>query len=140
MTLDDYFADVRRLVDDYALEFDEGSQMASLDVDPERRGRIRGRITFTDRTFMQVSEQVEIHDGEPTRRSYAYYLVIDGIEVWGHDNDPGHDPAIHRHGRRHETRYPDTERTLREMLEKGWETASDEDFWAYSDEATQEDS
>jgi hypothetical protein len=139
MTLDEYFGDVRRLVDHYGLEFDEGSQMASLNVDPERRGRIRGRIGFTERTFLQVSEQIAICDGAPVRRSYAYYLVIDGIDVWGHDKDPGHDPAIHRHDRGHLHRYPDQERTLREMLEKGWETAGDEDFWAYSEEASQDD-
>jgi len=113
--------------------------MASLRDDPARRGRIRGRISFTERTSLHVSEQIELREGYPLLLSYAYYLVIDGIEVWGHDNDPGHDPAIHRHGRRHEGRFPDKGRTLREMLEKAWETVGDEDFWAYSDEATQEE-
>lgn len=138
MTLDDYFGEVLRLVDHYGLEFEPGCDMVKLRGDPQRRGRIRGQIGFTARTFLAVSEQIEMRDGEPIRLSYAYYLVIDGIEIWGHDNDPGHDPAIHRHGRRHERRYVDKERSLRDMLEKGWETVGDEDFWAYSDEATQE--
>lgn len=140
MTLDDYFGDSIRLVDDYSLAFEAGCEMVKLRNDPERRGRIRGQIGFTDRTFLAVSEQIEMRDGEAIRLSYSYYLVIDGIEIWGHDNDAGHDPAIHRHDRGHARRYPDEERTLREMLEKGWETVKDEDFWAYSDEATQADS
>lgn len=112
--------------------------MVKLRTAPKRRGRIRGRIGFSERTFLQVSEQIEMRDdGELVRLSYAYYLVIDGIQIWGHDNEPEKDPAIHRHDRHHERRYPDQERTLRQMLEKGWKTVGDEDFWAYSDEATQ---
>lgn len=139
MTLDDYFGDLLRLVDEYGLEFGPGCEMVKLRADPQHRGRIRGQIGFTERTFLAVSEQIEIREGDAIRLSYAYYLVIDGIEVWGHDNDPGHEPPIHRHDRGHERRYPDHERTLRDILEKGWATAGDEDFWAYSDEATQED-
>jgi hypothetical protein len=139
VTLDDYFGDCLRLVDHYGLAFEPGCEMVKLRTDPDRRGRIRGKVGFTNRTFLAVSEQVEMQDGEPIRLSYSYYLIIDGIEVWGHDDDPGHDPAIHRHSRKHAQRYPDQKRTLGEMLEKGWTTAGDEDFWAYSDEATQED-
>jgi hypothetical protein len=101
LTLDDYFGDVLRLVDDYGLAFEPGCQMVKLRADPERRGRIRGRLGFSERTFLAVSEQIEIQDGEPVKRSYSYYLVFDEIEVWGHDNDPGHDPAVHRHDREH---------------------------------------
>jgi hypothetical protein len=138
LTLDEYFAEILRVVDNYGLDFDAGSEMVKL-RGHEARGRIRGRITLTERTSLHVSEQVEIRDGEAVRLSYAYYLVMDEIDVWGHDNDPGHNRAVHRHDRRHERRYPDVERTLGEMLEKGWTMAQDEDFWAYSDEATQED-
>lgn len=139
MTLDDYFADVMRVVDNFGLDFDAGSEMAKLRPGDERRGRIRGRISLTDRTFLAVSEQIEMRDGKPVRLSYAYYLIIDGIEVWAHDHDPAKDPAIHRHSRRHERRSPDTERALEEMLEKGWKTAENEDFWAYSDEVEEDD-
>jgi hypothetical protein len=137
LTLDDYFGEVLRAVEDYGLEFEPGCEMVKLRTDPEHRGRIRGRVGLTSRTFLAISEQIELRDGVPVRLSYSYYLVIDGIDVWGHDNDPGHDPPIHRHGRQHE-RYPDHERMLREILEKGWETAGEEDFWAYSDDAMQE--
>ena len=60
-----------------------------------------GRILVSDRTFVHVSERVEVCGAGIHRTDYAYYLIIDGGDVWGYERDPTHDPAVHRHDRDH---------------------------------------
>jgi hypothetical protein len=127
VTLDDYFDRVVRLVENQSLTFEDGFEMLERIGSNGTAGRIRGRLVFSDRTFLSVSEQLEMVDGEPVRRTYAYYCVLDGIDVWAHDNDPSH--GIHAHNRSHD-RLPDEERSLKEIIEKAWVVASDEDYWA----------
>lgn len=40
------------------------------------------------------------------RSEYAYFLVVDGEEVWGEERDLSHDPAVHRHTTSDHTREP----------------------------------
>jgi hypothetical protein len=129
LTLAEYFDAIHRLVADNSVRFEPGFEMLELEGSDGQRGRLRGRVGFTERTFLQVSEQIEIRDAVPVRLSYAYYLILDGEEVWAHENDPSHPVAIHQHDRDH-NRLVDEERTLREVIAKAWDTASDEDFWA----------
>src|SRR4051812_38288808 len=90
-----------------------------------KRGRIWGRILLTDRTFLQVSERVEVSGGSARRTEYAYFLVIDGAEVWGYERDPTHDPAVHKHDRTH-ARAPCEPVSFKRALEMAWESASEE--------------
>jgi hypothetical protein len=129
LTVGEYFDHVRRLVAANSLVFEPGFEMVELRGSNGRDGRIRGRLGFTERTFLQVMERIQIRDGAPVRLEYAYYLILDGQEIWAHDNDPSKPMPLHQHDRDH-NRLPDHERTLQEVIAKAWETASDEDFWA----------
>jgi uncharacterized protein DUF6516 len=129
LTIHDYFDRVHRVVADNSLQFEEGFEMLERTGSRGLAGRVRGRLVFTERTFLDVMERVEIRGGEPVPLSYAYYLILDGEELWAHENDPTHPMPVHRHDSQHR-RHPDEERTLSEVIAKAWDTVSDEDFWA----------
>lgn len=62
-----------------------------------QRGRIFGQVSLTDDAFLALSERVVVRAGHVHREEYAYFLVIDGAEVWGYERDLSHDPAVHKH-------------------------------------------
>lgn len=48
--------------------------------------------------FLSVSETVVVTDEQSIHREeYAYYLIVDQVEVWGWERDLSHDPPVHRH-------------------------------------------
>lgn len=65
------------------------------------RGQVFGHVTLTDDAYLQVTEVVVIEDGVPHREEYHYFLVIEGVEIFGFERDPTHDPPVHSHGREH---------------------------------------
>jgi hypothetical protein len=130
----EYFESKRREVSEASLVLDEGDlQFIVLDGSGGQRGRVWGRIGFTERTFLQVSELVVVAGSGVHRKEYAYYLIIDGAEVWGYERDLTHDPAVHRHDRNH-NREPCDAVSFKQVLEMAWETASEEDSWEPMDE------
>jgi hypothetical protein len=128
--LDEYFDSVERLLASNGLIFEDGAIMLALEHPSKERGRVEGRIVFSDRTFLEVRELVEIRpDGSPEHLRYAYYIVLDGIEFVGYDHAPDHPIPTHVHDRSHAS-YPDRLRSLKEVLETAWEISSDENYWA----------
>ena len=129
MTLDDYFDSIERLLSANGLVFEEGAIMLALAHPEKTRGRIEGRIVLSERTFLEVREQVEIRrDGSAERISYAYYVILDGAEFVGYDHAPDHPVPTHVHDRDHVS-YPDRLRSLKEVIETAWDVSSDEDHW-----------
>jgi hypothetical protein len=124
----EYFERKKAEVEDFGLSLDDQFLLAEEEGSEGQRGRVWGRIGFTERTFLQVSERVRVEASGVHRVDYAYYLIVDGEEVWGYERDPTHDPAVHRHDRDH-NRYPCDPISFKAALEKGWQTASDEDSW-----------
>ena len=61
------------------------------------RGFMWGRLSLTGRAFLNVLETVIVVRSGVHRERYSYYLIIDGLEVWGYDRDPDHSPAEHMH-------------------------------------------
>jgi hypothetical protein len=130
VTLDDYFDTVQRLLRTNGLAFEDGAIMLALAHPQKVRGRIEGRIVFSERTFMEIRELVEIGvDGSVERLSYAYYVILDGAEFVGYDHAPDHPIPTHVHDRDH-SRYPDRTRSLKEVIEIAWDVSSDEDYYA----------
>ena len=76
--------------DDLAFSEEEGSD--------GRRGRILGHVRFTDEIYLQVSESVQVVGNHIRRVDYAYFLVVDGVEYFGLERDPSHNPPVHGHG------------------------------------------
>jgi hypothetical protein len=130
VNLDEYFDGVERLLTAHGLVFEEGAVMLALNHPGKQRGRVEGRIVFSERTFLEVRELVEIRsDGSPERLRYAYYLILDGIQFVGYDHAPDHPIPTHVHDREH-ARFPDRLRSLNEVIDIAWEVSSDEDYWA----------
>jgi hypothetical protein len=70
--------------------------------DDDAHGLILGRYEIGETAIIEVTEVVEIIDGNrPHRISYSYYLVVNGMEEFARERDPSHHPAVHGHGRYH---------------------------------------
>lgn len=89
-----------------------------------RRGIMWGRLILTETCFLSVMEEVEVVESGVHRVAYSYYLVMNGVEVWGYDRDPSHDPEEHRHEGGSHKRLPYGRITFLEVVEKAWETVS----------------
>jgi hypothetical protein len=63
-----------------------------------RRGKILGLVYLAEDAFLQVSENVVLVGSHVRRIDYAYFLIIDGVEHFGFERDPSHDPPVHAHG------------------------------------------
>jgi hypothetical protein len=125
----EYFESKRREISEASLSFEDDEFLFVAEAGSGgQRGRVWGRIGFTERTFLQVSELVVVTGSGIHREEYAYYLVIDGAEVWGYERDPSHDPAVHKHDRNHKSE-PCEPISFKQALELAWETTSDEDSW-----------
>lgn len=131
----EYFESKKAEVERFGLTLDDHFLFAEEDGSDGQRGRVWGRIGLTERTFLQVSERVEVEGSGIHRTEYAYYLIIDGAEVWGYERDPTHKVDVHRHDRDHNS-YPCEPVSFLEILEKAWGTASDEDSWEAPPEYT----
>jgi hypothetical protein len=90
-----------------------------------KRGRVLGKLGLTERAFLEISEVVVIQNNHVHREEYAYFLVIDGAEVWGEERDLSHKPAVHRHvGPDHE-RHPAEPISFRAAAKRAWDEVSD---------------
>lgn len=124
----EYFESKRREISDASLTTDESFVLAEEAGSSGQRGRVWGRIIISERTFLHVSESVVVVESGIHREEYAYYLVLDGAEVWGYERDPSHDDPVHRHDHDHR-RFPCEPISFKDVLDKAWETASQEDSW-----------
>jgi hypothetical protein len=103
------------------IQGDLSEMFAGLEGSNARRGRVFGQVIFSERVFLAVNELVEVQGNHVHREEYAYFLVIDGEEVWGEERDPTHDPAVHSHyGSAHE-RVPSHAVSFKEVVERVWE-------------------
>jgi hypothetical protein len=91
----------------------------------DRRGRIAGSLYLTDTARIDLLERVVIRANDrPYRERYAYFLVIDGYEVWGEERHRTHNPPVHRHvGPAHE-RFPSEPIAFKKFVARAWEEVS----------------
>lgn len=128
MDLWDYFEQRRRLCEQAQLEpvgHDWDEIFSELAGSGGKVGIMLGRFCFPHRpgARLKVYERVAA-SGSPGadihRMTYAYFLSLDGQEIWGRERDPDHDPAEHGHGPGH-TRVPAGRVTLGEAIEQAFE-------------------
>jgi hypothetical protein len=118
----DYFEDRELEIDGYGAVPDRPLFEAAPD---DLFGRIFGNLGLTDEAYLRMQEWVAIESGAPVIVKYAYYLVIEELEVWGFEKDPSHDPPVHGHlGPGHEW-VPAPEIDLGEALARAWERISE---------------
>lgn len=89
-----------------------------------QRGTVFGNLVLDEDAYLAVSEKVVVTAaGAIHREEYAYFLIVDGDEIWGYERDLSHDPAIHRHTRNHERVEGDVI-SFRAAAECAWATLS----------------
>ncbi len=62
-----------------------------------QRGRWIGNLYLSAQVYLAVSETVQVVGQHVERDEYAYYLVVEGEEVWGYETDLSHEPSTHAH-------------------------------------------
>jgi hypothetical protein len=118
-----YFAQREAEARDLSLGWDgDFWDMVAAEAD-NQRGRLFGTFVLMERAFLAVSESVVVQGSHIHREDYAYYLIIQGEEIWGEERDPTHSPAVHRHSYGHVTE--DSEPiSFRAAAEKAWDEIS----------------
>jgi hypothetical protein len=87
----------------------------------DSRGRILTTFHLTDDAYLAVSETVVVQGRHIHREEYAYFLVIDGEEIWGEERDPTHDPPVHRHTGEGHDREDSVAVSFKEATEWAWD-------------------
>jgi hypothetical protein len=92
------------------------------------RGQVHGHVTLAldpdVDSYLDVKEIVVIRNGVAHREEYAYYLIVNSKDLWGHERDPAHQDAIHCHARDHDTRYACEPISFKGAVEMAWEHLS----------------
>ena len=95
-----------------------------------RAGHLSGRLTlradYSLDAYLKVSEWVVLHEDRFTVEKYAYYLIVNGLEVRAWDKDPHHtSQPIHGHIGANHVRTEATEVTLEQALDLSWSEVTD---------------
>jgi hypothetical protein len=85
-----------------------------------KRGTVLGNFLLSERAYLAIYELVQVLNNHATREAYAYYLIIDGEEIWGEERDPSHDPPVHRHTTGHRT-LPSEPISLKSAASRAWD-------------------
>jgi hypothetical protein len=98
----EYFQTREREIADCSMSISPGVvPFAAEDGSGDKRGRIFCLLTFNgydpDRVYLQVHEEIVVKGSGITRPRYAYFLVIDGVEIGGYERHASHRPPVHRH-------------------------------------------
>ena len=90
-----------------------------------QHGHFLGHVYFEEETYLEVHERIEITaNGVPHRVDYAYFLVMGGVEFWGYERDPTHNPPDHRHTANHVHRIPCQPISFKQACEMVWREIS----------------
>jgi hypothetical protein len=90
-----------------------------------RRGKVFGHAHLSDNAYLEIHEEVVIVDESHVHREeYGYFLIIDGVEMWGYERDPSHDPPVHRHTYGHSERIDADPISFKDAVELAWQEVS----------------
>lgn len=93
-SIEEYFTDVRRLIQDIPESYAERYEEQILS---SNRGILRIRLRFQDRALLEINEALIIVAGEPHWIAYRYhYQDPSGAPVFRYDNTPHH-PEVSTH-------------------------------------------
>ena len=100
-----------------------------------RRGVMWGNLVLTENAFLNVFEYVVVDgdgDGEwggawDHREEYSYFLLIDGVEVWGYDRDLVYSPADRGHTGRDRRRVPAARVSFKGVVQNAWRSVEAEE-------------
>ena len=72
-----------------------------------------------------MSEKVVVRGKRIHREEYAYFLVIDGTEIWGYERDPTHPVAVHGHEGSDHARTEAKRKTFKQVVDLAWKEVTD---------------
>jgi hypothetical protein len=91
-----------------------------------QRGLVFGRLVLSETAYLSVFEKVVVTGSGVHRERYSYYLIVNGMEMWGYDRDPSHQPEEHMHHGCSHAREAAGRVTFKEVAERAWETVTQE--------------
>ncbi len=119
-------------------EISECSMRICEDVHPfaeedgnDQRGRVFCTLAFDgydeEAVYFQMHEVVIVRGSGITRPRYAYFLVIDGMEIGGYERHSSHSPPVHRHcsGKIPHERSPSKAVSFKEAAAEAWKYVSE---------------
>lgn len=123
MNVWDYFHQRERELAELSLapEPDFWHGVAEEEGSDGQHGKMLLTATLAENAYLGISETVEVVDDHVHRIDYAYFLVIDGEEVWGEERDPTHDPPVHGHYGPDHARVASEGISFRAAAERAWE-------------------
>ncbi|MFI4991257.1 MAG: hypothetical protein ACHQHO_10155 [Solirubrobacterales bacterium] len=129
MDVYEYFQTREREFHDFSLvpDGDISDMFAEEAGSDGERGIMFGRVTLDERTFLSFYESIVVVGTGIHREEYSYYLIRDGLEVWGYDRDHSHNPEEHMHKGADHERHATGRVTFKEVVEKAWENVSREE-------------
>jgi hypothetical protein len=89
-----------------------------------KRGRVLGHAYLAEDAYLEIHEVVVVQDSHVHREEYGYFLVIEGVEIWGYERDPTHDPPVHRHTFGHSERIDSDPVSFKEVAALAWQELS----------------
>jgi hypothetical protein len=99
-------------------------------------GHVTGEIVLSGEieAYLNIHELVRVQDGYAHREEYAYFLIIEGVEIGGDERDPVRHPEMpeHRHSRGHD-RHPSESVSFKAAVEHAWQVVSDALEWGIDD-------
>jgi hypothetical protein len=123
-----YFAQREREFEELSLAPDPPDAMFAVERGSSgRRGRVFGHVYLSDTVYLEISEVVVVQNDHIHREEYAYFLVMDGVEMWGYERDLSHDPPVHRHTFGHTSRIEAEPISFKEAVERAWQEMSLQD-------------
>jgi len=88
-----------------------------------KRGIVKGTLGLHGDAVLNVYERIVVRGDRPTRETYCYALVINGIHVYRWERDPRNHPddPVHEHKGAKEIRQPNTKPiSLKKALTRAW--------------------
>src|SRR5277367_1896280 len=99
--------------------------------DNDLRGRVFCMLAFhgynLNTARFQMHEEVVVRASGITRPRYAYFLVIDGMEIGGYERHATHSPPVHRHcsGKVPHERSPSRAVSFKDAAREAWRYVSE---------------
>lgn len=127
----EYFQTREREMSECSMSVAPGVSPFAAEEGNDQRGRIFCLLAFhgysVEAVYFQMHEEVEVKQSGITRPRYAYFLVIDDVEIGGYERHASHKPPVHRHcsGRIPHERAPSKAVSFKEAAREAWKYVSE---------------
>jgi len=127
----EYFQTRDREIAECSLRMVEGISPYAEEEGNDQRGMVFCSLAFNgydpDSTYLSIHEVVAVRGSGITRIRYAYFLVINGVEIGGYERHATHDPPVHQHcsGKKPHETAPSKVVSFKEAAQEAWKYVSE---------------